>query len=249
MNLSCAILHADVQVSSDLQTYIGRVPYLSLKGAYADPLEALNAYYDNPVELYFIGIQPAKEGDIDGMEFCRMLAAPTRAVFMATDHLHASECFRLDALDYLESPVSFSLFLQAVYKATQWFALQEKRKDGLPSPLQPETAPLSVLNVKSDNRILCIPLEEIEYIEGLGDYVKIYCKGASRPVVSLCGMKHIEQRLPEKEFLRIHRSFIVRKGSIHALTTTTIFIKNKELPVGETYRGRIRQYISLLSAV
>lgn len=80
-------------------------------------------------------------------------------------------------------------------------------------------------------------------------YVKIYCKGASRPVVSLCGMKHIEQRLPEKEFLRIHRSFIVRKGSIHALTTTTIFIKNKELPVGETYRGRIRQYISLLSAV
>lgn len=148
-----------------------------------------------------------------------------------------------------KAPSASACFSRPSTRPPQWFALQEKRKDGLPSPLQPETAPLSVLNVKSDNRILCIPLEEIEYIEGLGDYVKIYCKGASRPVVSLCGMKHIEQRLPEKEFLRIHRSFIVRKGSIHALTTTTIFIKNKELPVGETYRGRIRQYISLLSAV
>ena len=110
MNLNCAILHADPEIAGRLEEYIGKVPFLSLHGKYGNPLEALKDYYETKVEVYFIGIYPVEEGEINGMDFCRLLSSSTRVIFITDTDRYAAECFRLDALDYLMDGLNFSRF-------------------------------------------------------------------------------------------------------------------------------------------
>ena len=153
------------------------------------------------VEVYFVGIYPVEEGEINGMDFAGFLSSSTRVIFITDTDRYAAECFRLDALDYLMDGLNFSTFFQSVSKAARWFSLQDagtsdsKHRQGL------EEAP-KVIYMRCDNRIMRLDLERINYIEGLGDYVKIFCKGASKPVLSLCSMKYMEEKLPADEFIR-----------------------------------------------
>ena len=101
MNLNCAILHADPEIAGRLEEYIDKVPFLSLHGKYGNPLEALKDYYETKVEVYFVGIYPVEEGEINGMDLCRLLSSSTRVIFITDTDRYAAECFRLDALDYL----------------------------------------------------------------------------------------------------------------------------------------------------
>lgn len=110
MNLNCAILHADPEIAGRLEEYIDKVPFLSLHGKYGNPLEALKDYYETKVEVYFVGIYPVEEGEIDGMDFCRLLSSSTRVIFITDTDRYAAECFRLDALDYLMDGLNFSTF-------------------------------------------------------------------------------------------------------------------------------------------
>lgn len=110
MNLNCAILHADPEIAGRLEEYIDKVPFLSLHGKYGNPLEALKDYYETKVEVYFVGIYPVEEGEINGMDFCRLLSSSTRVIFITDTDRYAAECFRLDALDYLMDGLNFSTF-------------------------------------------------------------------------------------------------------------------------------------------
>ena len=123
MNLTCAILHADRQVSEQLEAFIAKTPFLALCGKYNNPIEALKGYYDNKVHLYFVGIGQEEMEGINGMEFSKLLSPSTRVIFIADTPRYAAECFRLDALDYLISEVSFPVFFEAVNKASRCFSL------------------------------------------------------------------------------------------------------------------------------
>ena len=207
--MNCAILHADPEIAGRLEEYIGKVPFLSLHGKYGNPLEALKDYYETKVEVYFVGIYPVEEGEINGMDFCKLLSSSTRVIFITDTDRYAAECFRLDALDYLMDGLNFSTFFQSVSKAARWFSLQDA---GTSAPKQrqgPEEVP-KVIYMRCDNRIMRLDLERINYIEGMGDYVKIFCKDAPKPILSLCSMKYMEEKLPADEFISVHRSFIVR---------------------------------------
>ena len=92
MNLNCAILHADPEIAGRLEEYIGKVPFLSLHGKYGNPLEALKDYYETKVEVYFVGIYPVEEGEINGMDFCRLLSSSTRVIF---HYRHRPLCCRM----------------------------------------------------------------------------------------------------------------------------------------------------------
>ena len=92
MNLNCAILHADPEIAGRLEEYIDKVPFLSLHGKYGNPLEALKDYYETKVEVYFIGIYPVEEGEINGMDFCRLLSSSTRVIF---HYRHRPLCCRM----------------------------------------------------------------------------------------------------------------------------------------------------------
>lgn len=247
MNLNCAILHADGEVVRRLEEYIGKVPFLSLRGTYDNPLEALKDYYEVKVEVYFIGICAAEEGGIGGMDFSRMLSLPTRVIFVADTDRYAAECFRLDALDYLTGNFDFSVFFQSVSKAARWFTLQSEPSAG--SGKEPVTDAPQVLYVRSDSRIVRLTFKEIRYIEALGDYVKIYTQTDARAIMSLCSMKCMEERLPENEFIRVHRSFIVRKSYIDTIGSNTVVVGGKEIPIGNAYREQVKRYVARLSVL
>ena len=228
--MNCAILHADPEIAGRLEEYIGKVPFLSLHGKYGNPLEALKDYYETKVEVYFVGIYPVEEGEINGMDFCRLLSSSTRVIFITDTDRYAAECF------------------QSVSKAARWFSLQDA---GTSAPKQrqgPEEVP-KVIYMRCDNRIMRLDLERINYIEGMGDYVKIFCKDSPKPILSLCSMKYMEEKLPADEFIRVHRSFIVRMDCISAIGRSTLLIEQKDVPIGDAYRERVKGYVSRLAVL
>ena len=247
MVLNCAILHTEKRVIEQLEAYINKMPFLSLCGKYTNPVEALKDYYGNRVQLYFVGIVHEETEAIGGMEYSKLLSAPTRVIFVADSSDYAAECFRLDALDYLITDISFRDFFESVNKASRWFSLQNG--GNFVQPKKKEEQSKGIIYVKSDCRNIRLDLPRICYIEGLGDYVKIYQKGEPKPVLCLCSMKYMEEKLPSDEFIRVHRSFIIRKDCIRTIGSNTITLEQKDIPVGEVYRKNLKTYIANFSVL
>ena len=170
MNLNCALLHTDAEILEKLQGFVRNIPFLTLCGSYTDPLAALKDYYVSKVDVYVVGLSSAPTGEISGMDFCRLLSSHTRVIFVADTERYAADCFRLDALDYLTGDFGFSTFFQAANKAMRWFTL--KAGKATPSGTSHEAEEERVIYLRSDSRILRLHLEEINYIESCGDYVR-----------------------------------------------------------------------------
>ena len=102
---------------------------------------------------------------------------------------------------------------------------------------------------RADSRIIRLELKDIAYVEALGDYVKIYCRGESRSILSLCSLKCMEERFPADEFIRVHRSFIVRKSCIDTIGRNSVMVGEKEIPIGNAYREQVRRYVAQLSVI
>lgn len=239
MNITCAVLHSNQKTAEKLENFIAQTPFLTLCGKYQYPVEALSAYYEHHIQLFFVGIESE---DMEGYRFCQLLNPPTRVIFVSTAKEPAADCFRLDALDYLLDTFTYPIFLEAANKALRWF---NTRKPA--SSVSPQTPPeATFIYIKSEYRIMRLELEEINYIEGLGDYIKIYCRHEAKPILSLYSLKSMEQILPEKDFIRVHRSYIVRKQCITVLEHGNIIFGNTSIPVGDSYRKRFQEYISQL---
>lgn len=239
MNITCALLHNNPKTTQKLESFITQTPFLTLCGKYEHPVEALSAYYEHHIQLFFIGIE---NDDMEGCRFCQLLNTPTRVIFISKNKKSAADCFRLDALDYLLSTVTYPIFLEAANKAIRWF---NARKPTMPELTEtPQEA--TFIYIKSEYRIMRLELKEVCYIEGLGDYVKIYCRNEPKPILSLCSMKSLEQVLPEKEFMRVHRSYIVRKQCITVMERGNIIFGKISIPIGDSYRKRFQEYLSQL---
>lgn len=239
MNITCAILHNDPSTIERLEGFIAQTPFLTLGGRYIHPMEALAAYYEHHIQLFFVGIE---DDEREGYRFCQLLNTATRVIFISKDKKSAADCFRLDALDYLLDSVTYPVFLEAANKALRWFNVRKADAPKIPEPPRED----AFIYIKSEYRIMRLELEEINYIESLGDYVKVYCRNEPKPILSLCSMKSLEQVLPEKDFMRVHRSYIVRKKCISVLERGNIIFGNTIIPVGESYRKRFQEYLSQL---
>ena len=241
MNLNCAILHNDESVLSRMEDYVEKIPFLTLCGCYTNPIEALQAYYAQHVDVYFIGLHSVEDGNIGGMDFARLLASSTRVIFWADTDEYAAACFRLDALDYLSGDVPFSVFSQAVFKAVRWFTGQDEKPNALVGTKEQD---LPVICVRADSKILLLELDKISCVEGCGDYVKVFCTDLERPVLTLCTMKYMESKLPDADFIRVHRSFIVQKRYIRSIGNVIQLVNGREVPIGDAYRKRLADYLS-----
>lgn len=241
MNITCAILHNDPATVEKLKGYIAQTPFLTLCGNYVQPMEALAAYYEHHIQLFFVGIE--EDDDKEGCHFCSLLNSTTRTIFISKDKESAADCFRLDALDYLLADATYPVFLEAANKALRWYNI---RKADAPVRVPDAPKEEDFIYIKSEHRIMRLELENINYIESLGDYIKIYCANEPKPILSLCSMKSLEQVLPGKDFLRVHRSYIVRKKCISVLERGNIIFGKTSIPVGESYRKRFQEYLSRL---
>ena len=184
---------------------------------------------EKQVDLLFLDIQMP---ELNGLEFSRMVDSRTRIVFTTAFEQYALDGYKVNALDYLLKPISYTDFLQAANKAVQWFELLNQPHDEITS-----------IFVKSDYKLVQIELDNILYVEGLKDYVKIYEEGSQRPILSLMSMKAMEELLPSSRFMRVHRSYIVQKSKIRIIDRGRIIFGKTSIPVSESYKSAFQEYL------
>ncbi|MDR2234157.1 MAG: LytTR family DNA-binding domain-containing protein [Tannerella sp.] len=236
MNLTCAIIDDEPLAVSLLESYAVKTPFLTLKGKYSSAVIALEGLNEHPVDLLFLDIQMP---ELSGMEFSRMLNGKTRIIFTTAFEQYALDSYKVNALDYLLKPISYTDFLQSAQKALQWFEMMQVRPDAATSKPEPES-----IFVKTERRLVQINLSNILYIEGLKDYVKIFVEGQSHPVLSLMTMKAMEDLLPPHRFVRVHRSFIVQPEKIKVIERNRIVFGKEYIPISDNYKEKFNEFLS-----
>ncbi len=249
-SISCIVVDDEPLAVKLLESYVSKTPFLSLKGSFTSGTAAYSFLHSNPVNLLFCDIQMP---NLSGMELSKMLPERTRIIFTTAFSEYAVEGFRVRALDYLLKPISYDDFLSASIKAKEYFELVDgKSLRQAQRPTGPVTEPVEVTEqrkiksifVKTEYRLQQIDLDKITYIEGLKDYVKIHLNDGSTPVLSLMRLKTLEDTLPKEDFVRVHKSFIVRSDRIEAIERNHILIGPDRIPIGETYQGSLYAMLS-----
>jgi len=213
--------------------YIEKTPGLNLMGKFDNPLDAIDYLATKAVDLVFVDIRMP---DLSGLEFTRSMVKGPKVIFTTAYEKYALHGFRLDVVDYLLKPFSYEEFLKAVQKAQRLIRLEKGAPDHI-------DANNEFLFLKSDYKIKRINFNDILYIEGLKDYVKVYTKNSSNPVLSLTTMKLIESKLPESKFMRVHRSFIVNLEKIDTIERSRIVFGKTYIPVSEQYKDKFQEFL------
>ena len=238
MIIKCAIVDDEPLAVELIASYVEKIPFLELCGKYSNATDALHGIGEQPVDLIFLDIQMP---ELNGLELSKMLPENTRIVFTTAFNQYAVDGFRVNALDYLLKPISYADFLEACNKAKQWFQLTQQSDQ--PAVPRADDEPTSIF-VKSEYKLLQINFDDIRYIEGLKDYVKIYTEQSQHPILSLMNMKAIEQMLPASRFIRVHRSFIVQKSKIREIERNRIVFGDVYIPIGDSYKQAFQDFIN-----
>lgn len=238
MKLTCAIVDDEPLARELLNTYIQKTTSLELKGIYSSAIEAFQALPDNPVNILFLDIQMP---ELDGISFAQMVTPPTKIIFTTAFSTYALDGYKVNALDYLLKPISYTDFLTAVNKAIEWFGTRIQIAEN--TPMQKETENKECIFVKTDYKLRRIDLDKILYIEGLKDYVRIFTDNEERPIMSLTSIKALEEYLPSEHFIRIHRSYIVNKQKIKIIERGRIVFGKTYLPISDTYKQNLQDFI------
>jgi two-component system, LytTR family, response regulator LytT len=214
--------------------YIEKTPGLKLAGKFDNPLDAVEFMAREKVDLVFVDIQMP---DLSGIEFTRSMVRGPRVVFTTAYEKYALEGFRLDVVDYLLKPFSYEEFFRAVQKVQNLIKLEGGALNQVESNSE-------FLFLKSDYKIKRINFNDILYIEGLKDYVKVYTQNDLKPVLSLTSLKTLETKLPESKFMRVHRSFIVNLDKIATIERSRIVFGKAYIPVSEQYKDKFQEYLN-----
>lgn len=233
MTLTCAIIDDEPLAVSLLESYVEKTPFLQPAGKYTSAVQALAELTARPVDLLFLDIQMP---ELSGMEFSRMLEAPTRIIFTTAFEQYALDSYKVNALDYLLKPVRYADFLQSARKALQWYELVRKE--------QAEGSAIESIFIKTEYKLVQVELRKILYIEGLKDYVKIYVEDEPRPILSLVSMKTMEEMLPPDRFVRVHRSFIVQPEKIRVIERNRIVYGKEYIPISDNYKQKFMEFLA-----
>jgi len=213
--------------------YIEKTPGLKLMGKFDNPLDAGEFLAGAPVDLIFVDIQMP---DLSGIEFTRLMEKGPKVIFTTAYEKYALEGYKLDIVDYLLKPFSYEEFLAAVQKVQKLLRLEQKA---------PEKVDVSneFLFLKSDYKIKRINFNEILYIEGLKDYVKVFTQHSPKAILSLTSLKLLESKLPANKFMRVHRSFIVNLEKIDTIERSRIVFGKEYIPISDQYKEKFQEFL------
>jgi DNA-binding LytR/AlgR family response regulator len=235
--INCLIVDDEPLALDLLERYILRISFLDLKGRCYSAFEALDILGSVNIDLIFLDIQMP---ELTGLEFSRILGEDVKIIFTTAFSKYAIDGFRVNAIDYLLKPFSFEVFLKASNKAKEWFDLKDPRTNSVRN-----TENTGIIFVKSEYKQVRIVLDDIFCFEGLKDYVKIWTKGRTKPVMTLMSLKSLEEMLPATKFMRIHRSYIISLDKIHQVERNDVLlINNVHVTVSDPYRSKFNSYLS-----
>lgn len=228
--MKCIVVDDEPLALDLLESYVRKTPFLELAGKYSSAVQAMKELANQQVDLIFLDIQMP---ELNGLEFSRMLPPETCIIFTTAFDQYAIDGYKVNAIDYLLKPISYPDFLQAANKALHQHELMHRTpQDEIDS-----------IFVKSEYKLMQIELRKILYVEGLKDYIKIYEEDNPKPVLSLMSMKAMEYLLPPSQFMRVHRSYIVRKDKIRVIDRGRIVFGKTYIPISDSYKQVFQEYL------
>ena len=249
MTINCITVDDEPLALGLVSSFAAQTPFLNLVGKFSSAVEALRAIHSQKIDLVFLDIQMP---DLNGLELARVLdnskTNRPRIIFTTAYNQFALEGYKVDALDYLLKPFSYEEFLHAANKALAYAELVEKSNTPQAVPVPATAAEERIedeyLFLKVEYQLVRLALNDLLYIEGLKDYVKVWLKSAEKPVLSLTSLKTLEEKLPSGKFLRVHRSFIVALDKINSITRNSVHIGKISITVGDQYKEGFTKFLS-----
>jgi two-component system LytT family response regulator len=233
--IRCLIVDDEPLALHILEDYMSKIPFLQLVKSTTNPIEALTLVQEGNVDLVFLDVQMP---ELTGIQFLKIANGKAKVILTTAYPQYALEGYELDVIDYLLKPIAFDRFYKSVQKAqavlhphaapvasqVHTASVQQQQQDFLSD----------FIFVKTEHKIQKVYLNDILFIEGLKDYISIFT--SSERVITLQNMKKMEDALPEKHFIRVHKSYIVSINKIDSIERSRICIGDKIIPVGDTYR-------------
>jgi len=231
--IKCICIDDEPLALKQMISYIERTPFLELRGDFDSALAALSFLQNEKVDLMFVDINMP---DLSGMDFVKNLENPPGIIFTTAYSEYAIEGYKVDAIDYLLKPISYVEFLKSAEKAKRKISSVDEKEISI-------SANDDFLFIKSEYKIVRIEFPDIRYIEGMREYVRIHCE-SQKPLMALMSMKKMESFLPENNFMRVHRSYIVNLKKINVIERNRIVFSEKErIPVSDQYKDQFQKYL------
>jgi two-component system LytT family response regulator len=224
--IRCLIIDDEPPAREIIRRYLEQVPTLQLAGECANAMQAFALLRQEPVDLMFLDIRMPQ---LNGNDFLKTLKNPPKVIFTTAYPEYAVEGYELDVLDYLVKPIQFERFLRAVNKVYQQTPARQE-------PVE-EKKSESFVYFRADRKMIKVMLQDIFYIESMKDYVKKFT--ANGMIITKQSISSVEAMLPEKDFIRSHRSYIVSARHIKSFTSDLIEINNMEIPIGKLFRNEV----------
>ncbi|QCR21867.1 LytTR family DNA-binding domain-containing protein [Pontibacter sp. SGAir0037] len=248
--IRCIAVDDEAYATKIIADYIQKIPNLELVGTTTSPIEAINWVQEGRVDLVFLDIQMP---ELTGIQFMKICGSRCKVILTTAYPEYALEGYEHDVIDYLLKPIPFDRFLKAVHKAQavlQQPTIQASSASHDNPPLATATtgaghpaqaSPYMFIKGESKNKFIKIDYDDILYIEGLKNYVSVYMQG--QRLVTYLTLKNMEEQLPQPPFYRIHKSYIVSIDKIRMVDGNTVYIADKVLPIGESFRENFLKLI------
>lgn len=234
--IRCVVVDDKPLAIDILNDYIGKIPDLILVFSSTNPLEALEYVMKNEVDLVFLDIQMPQ---LNGVQFMKIVNEKCQIILTTAYAEYALDGYENNAVDYLLKPVSFERFYKAAQKAMRNFNIAAPIKPTITyEPTKPQN---DYIFVKSDYKLVKIYTDDILFVEGMQNYVAIHTQ--TDKILSLQNIKKTEEQLPKKQFIRIHKSYIIAIKKIISIERSRIYIGDATLPLGDVYKEEFYKLI------
>lgn len=220
----CLIVDDEPPAIRLVKSYVEKVPFLSLSATTTKALEAIQIIDDKDIDLVFLDIQMP---DLTGIQLSKIIYNKVKIIFTTAYPQFALESYDINALDYLLKPFEFERFYQATLKIK---ATEEKKTP----PIQDNPQDFVFIKTDGKNNFEKVYIQDIQYIEGVKNYVAIHLP--HKRIITYNTLKNIQEELPKNDFIKIHKSFIVSIRHITKTSTISVFVNDKELPLGNTHK-------------
>lgn len=234
MIIKCLVVDDEPPAREIIRRYIEEIPTLELVAECANAIQAFTVLQQEPVDLMFLDIRMPQ---LNGNDFLKTLKNPPKVIFTTAYTEYALEGYELDVVDYLMKPIPFDRFLKAVNKAFQQTAAKQ---EGLQANEDKKSE--SFVYFRADRKMVKVMLRDILYIESMKDYIKVMTDAGV--IITKQSISSVEAMLPEKDFVRVHRSYIVSLDKIKTFTSELIEIDKTEIPIGKLYRNGVLKVLS-----
>jgi len=237
MKIKCLIIDDEPLAQRVIEKYAQDLPFLEIAGKCNQAVEAIEYLHQQQIDLMFLDINMPK---LSGIDFLKTMKHTPLVIITTAYAEYALEGYELDVVDYLMKPFGFDRFLKAVHKAQDILSTRNYQEE--PDIKSDQSPPEEqFVFVKSGKKTFKVNLNDLLYVEALGDYVKIYT--SDRMIVSYQSLKHIESILPFSKFPRVHKSFLISLSKVEMIEGNQVRIKDKFIPIGSNYKMEFEKLV------